>query len=46
MNISTSEIQVMAQGWCFVLAIAMTFDWFLQTGQNRESFSRIIQGWT
>jgi hypothetical protein len=42
MNISTSEIRFMAQGWCFVLAIAMTFDRYLQTGQNRDSFSRII----
>ena len=42
MNLSTSEIRFMAQGWCFMRAIAMAFDWFLQTGQKRDSFSRII----
>jgi oxygen-independent coproporphyrinogen-3 oxidase len=35
-------IQVTAQGWFFVRAIAMTFDRHLQADRVRERFSRII----
>jgi oxygen-independent coproporphyrinogen-3 oxidase len=37
-----SEIQVTANGWFFVRAVAMVFDRYLQTDQNRNRFSKII----
>lgn len=40
--VDEASIQVTAQGWYFVRAIAMTFDRYLQAGQNRDRFSRII----
>ena len=42
LEVDQASIHVTAQGWYFVRAIAMTFDRYLQTGQNRERFSRII----
>ena len=35
-------IQVTAQGWFFVRAVAMVFDRYLQTDRTRAKFSRII----
>jgi oxygen-independent coproporphyrinogen-3 oxidase len=35
-------LQVTEQGWYFVRAIAMVFDRYLQTAQERERFSRIL----
>ena len=35
-------IQVTAQGWFFVRAVAMQFDRYLQADRNRARFSRII----
>lgn len=35
-------IQVTAQGWFFVRAVAMQFDKYLQADRNRARFSRII----
>lgn len=37
-----SGIQVTANGWFFVRAIAMVFDRYLQTDQHRSRFSRIV----
>jgi oxygen-independent coproporphyrinogen III oxidase len=37
-----SGIQVTAQGWFFVRAVAMKFDKYLQADRNRARFSRII----
>ena len=41
-TVSDSGIQVTANGWFFVRAIAMVFDRYLQTDQNRNRFSKII----
>ncbi len=35
-------VQVTAQGWFFVRAVAMVFDRYLQADRNRAKFSRII----
>jgi oxygen-independent coproporphyrinogen-3 oxidase len=35
-------IQVTAQGWFFVRAVAMKFDKYLQADRNRARFSAII----
>jgi oxygen-independent coproporphyrinogen-3 oxidase len=35
-------VQVTAQGWFFVRAVAMLFDRYLQADRNRARFSRII----
>jgi oxygen-independent coproporphyrinogen-3 oxidase len=35
-------IQVTAQGWFFVRAVAMVFDRYLQTDRTRAKFSKII----
>ena len=37
-----SGIQVTAQGWYFVRAVAMVFDKYLQTDRTRARFSKII----
>jgi oxygen-independent coproporphyrinogen-3 oxidase len=37
-----SGIQVTAQGWFFVRAVAMVFDRYLQTDRTRAQFSKII----
>ena len=42
LTIEPGAIQVTAQGWFFVRAIAMVFDKHLQTDQARARFSRII----
>jgi oxygen-independent coproporphyrinogen III oxidase len=40
--IDDTAIQVTAQGWFFVRAVAMQFDKYLQVDRNRARFSRII----
>jgi oxygen-independent coproporphyrinogen-3 oxidase len=35
-------IEVTAQGWFFVRAVAMVFDRYLQADRNRTRFSKII----
>ncbi|HSV84393.1 MAG TPA: oxygen-independent coproporphyrinogen III oxidase [Ramlibacter sp.] len=40
--IDDTGIQVTAQGWFFVRAVAMQFDRYLQADRNRARFSRII----
>lgn len=40
--VDDSGIQVTAQGWFFVRAVAMVFDRYLQTDRTRAKFSRII----
>lgn len=40
--IDDTGIQVTAQGWFFVRAVAMQFDKYLQADRNRARFSRII----
>jgi oxygen-independent coproporphyrinogen-3 oxidase len=35
-------IQVTAQGWFFVRAVAMVFDRYLQADRTRAKFSRIL----
>ncbi|HEX7889603.1 MAG TPA: oxygen-independent coproporphyrinogen III oxidase [Ramlibacter sp.] len=40
--VDDSGIQVTAQGWFFVRAVAMQFDRYLQADRNRARFSRII----
>jgi oxygen-independent coproporphyrinogen-3 oxidase len=37
-----SGIQVTAQGWFFVRAVAMVFDRYLQSDRTRARFSKII----
>ena len=40
--VEDSGVQVTAQGWFFVRAVAMVFDRYLQVDRNRAKFSRII----
>ncbi len=40
--LDAAGIQVTAQGWFFVRAVAMVFDRYLQADRNRAKFSRII----
>ncbi len=40
--VDDSSIQVTAQGWFFVRAVAMVFDKYLQTDRTRARFSKII----
>lgn len=40
--VDDTGIQVTAQGWFFVRAVAMQFDRYLQADRNRARFSRII----
>jgi oxygen-independent coproporphyrinogen-3 oxidase len=40
--VDDSGIQVTAQGWFFVRAVAMVFDRHLQADRNRAKFSRIL----
>ena len=42
LTLDDAGIQVTAQGWFFVRAVAMVFDRYLQTDRNRAKFSRII----
>ena len=41
-TVDETGIQVTAQGWFFVRAVAMVFDRYLQSDQTRAKFSRII----
>lgn len=41
-RVSAAGIEVTAQGWYFVRAIAMVFDRYLQADRNRTRFSKII----
>ena len=41
-TIDETGIQVTAQGWFFVRAVAMVFDRYLQTDRTRARFSKII----
>lgn len=41
-TVDESSIQVTAQGWFFVRAVAMVFDRYLQSDRNRARFSKII----
>jgi oxygen-independent coproporphyrinogen-3 oxidase len=41
-TIDSAGIQVTAQGWFFVRAVAMVFDRYLQTDRTRARFSKII----
>ncbi|MCW5648655.1 MAG: oxygen-independent coproporphyrinogen III oxidase [Ramlibacter sp.] len=40
--VDSAGIQVTANGWFFVRAVAMVFDRYLQADRNRAKFSRII----
>ncbi len=40
--VDDAGIQVTAQGWFFVRAVAMVFDKYLQTDRTRARFSKII----
>ena len=40
--VDENGIQVTAQGWFFVRAVAMLFDRYLQTDRTRARFSKII----
>ena len=42
LEIDDTGIQVTSRGWFFVRGIAMQFDHYLQTDQNRARFSKII----
>ncbi|RYF39385.1 MAG: oxygen-independent coproporphyrinogen III oxidase [Comamonadaceae bacterium] len=41
-ELDEAGIQVTAQGWFFVRAVAMVFDRYLQADRNRAKFSRIL----
>jgi oxygen-independent coproporphyrinogen-3 oxidase len=41
-TVNASGIEVTAQGWFFVRAVAMVFDRYLQADRNRNKFSKII----
>ncbi|PRD66593.1 oxygen-independent coproporphyrinogen III oxidase [Malikia granosa] len=41
-KLNDSSLEVTEQGWYFVRAIAMTFDKYLQSDQDRARFSKII----
>ena len=41
-TVDDTGIQVTAQGWFFVRAVAMVFDRYLQTDRTRARFSKII----
>ena len=41
-TLDATGIQVTAQGWFFVRAVAMVFDRYLQTDRTRAQFSKII----
>ncbi|MDD2730256.1 oxygen-independent coproporphyrinogen III oxidase [Malikia sp.] len=42
LTVGEGSLEVTAQGWYFVRAIAMTFDKYLQGDQDRARFSKII----
>jgi oxygen-independent coproporphyrinogen-3 oxidase len=41
-TLDDTGIQVTAQGWFFVRAVAMVFDRYLQADRTRTQFSRVI----
>jgi oxygen-independent coproporphyrinogen-3 oxidase len=41
-TVNKSGVEVTAQGWFFVRAVAMVFDRYLQVDRNRSKFSKII----
>ncbi len=41
-KLDDKSIEVTAQGWFFVRAVAMVFDRYLQADRNRSKFSRIL----
>jgi oxygen-independent coproporphyrinogen-3 oxidase len=41
-KLDSTGIEVTAQGWFFVRAVAMVFDRYLQADRNRSRFSKII----
>jgi oxygen-independent coproporphyrinogen-3 oxidase len=41
-TLDETGIQVTANGWFFVRAVAMAFDRYLQADRNRARFSKII----
>jgi oxygen-independent coproporphyrinogen-3 oxidase len=41
-TVNGGGIEVTAQGWFFVRAVAMVFDRYLQADRNRNMFSKII----
>lgn len=41
-TVDAAGIQVTAQGWFFVRAVAMVFDRYLQADRNRARFSRVL----
>jgi len=41
-TLNASGMEVTAQGWFFVRAVAMVFDRYLQADRNRNKFSKII----
>ena len=41
-SLNASGMEVTAQGWFFVRAVAMVFDRYLQADRNRNKFSKII----
>jgi oxygen-independent coproporphyrinogen-3 oxidase len=41
-ELNDAGIQVTADGWFFVRAIAMVFDRYLQTDRTRATFSKIL----
>jgi oxygen-independent coproporphyrinogen-3 oxidase len=41
-TLDETGIQVTAQGWFFVRAVALVFDKYLQTDRTRARFSKII----
>jgi oxygen-independent coproporphyrinogen-3 oxidase len=41
-TVNASGMEVTAQGWFFVRAVAMVFDRYLQADRNRSKFSKII----
>ena len=41
-TIDAQGVQVTAEGWYFVRAVAMVFDRYLQADRHRAKFSRIL----
>jgi oxygen-independent coproporphyrinogen-3 oxidase len=41
-TVDEAGIQVTAEGWYFVRAVAMVFDRYLQADRSRAKFSRIL----
>ncbi|HWI78889.1 MAG TPA: oxygen-independent coproporphyrinogen III oxidase [Ramlibacter sp.] len=41
-KLDSSGLRVTEEGWCFVRAVAMVFDRYLQADRNRARFSRIV----